>query len=386
MKIVRIEMTPVAVPAREGAINSPGRGAPLDVSHGGTDSRSRPPDELVKWILRVHTDDGVVGVGESRGGVRPDAMRWIAGWLLGVDVAALNLRDLPIPPAREYGGFEVAIFDLVGKALGVPAYRLLGGAYRDRVHCSAWFGQRSPDDAGDWAARYQELGYDCLKFKGSLREDPVETCQAVRARCGPDFRVIIDPQCGWERPSEVHRFLRRLEAVGNVWTLANPIPQWDLRNWRKLRDKSLIPLSLTTTVWRDDSTQKPQDVILALQQGAVDSFGFSGPMSWVQKLGGIAEVAGTPFWHSGELDLGILEASYLHVAAACKACTLPSDIFGRLIREHDLLTTPLEYDGASHFAVPQGPGLGIELDEDAVAQYAVGDAVEIAGASVAASA
>jgi len=84
-----------------------------------------------------------------------------------------------------------------------------------------------------------------------------------------------------------------------------------------------------------------------------------------------------PFWHGSEVDLGLLEASYLHVAAASRLCTLPSDIFGRLIREHDLLTTPLEYDGDGHFLVPRGPGLGVELDEDAVERYTAGDIIRI---------
>ena len=109
----------------------------------------------------------------------------------------------------------------------------------------------------------------------------------------------------------------------------------------------------------------------------MDYFNFNGPMAWVETLVDIAEVANMPFWHGSAVALGLLAASYLHVAAACKVCTLPSDIFGRLIREHDLLTEPLAFDGRGNFMVPTGPGLGVELDEKAVTRYASGDTVNI---------
>ncbi len=378
MRITRVEMTPVIVPSRPDAINSPGKTAPLHMlSVGARKGWSHQFDELVKWILRIRTDDGIVGTGESLRAVREETMRVIAQSLLDEDPLEMNLRDLPVTYGREYDGFECALFDLVGKARGLPVYKLLGGAYRDRVYCSAWFGQRDPDDAAQWCAKYRSMGYDCLKFKGSLSESPAEICEAIAARCGTDFRVIIDPNCRWERPAEVLPFLRRLEDVGNVWTLEDPIPRWDLRGWRHLRRKSAIPLTLHTAIPYVELFQKPQDVVLALQNDVCDYFNFNGPMAWVQKLGDIAEVANMPFWHGSEVDLGLLEASYLHVAAASRLCTLPSDIFGRLIREHDLLTTPLEYDGDGHFLVPRGPGLGVELDEDAVERYTAGDIIRI---------
>lgn len=74
------------------------------------------------------------------------------------------------------------------------------------------------------------------------------------------------------------------------------------------------------------------------------------------------------FWHGSEVDLGILEAMYLHQAAASSHCIWPSDIFGRTIRSHDLLKTPLNIRH-SYIEVPKGPGLGIQLDEYALTKY-----------------
>ena len=75
-----------------------------------------------------------------------------------------------------------------------------------------------------------------------------------------------------------------------------------------------------------------------------------------------------PCWHGSEIDLGVLEAMYLHQVAAAPSCAWPSDIFGRLIREHDLLTEPLPL--TPPFAtLPPGPGLGVALDRDAIRHY-----------------
>src|SRR5258708_6512897 len=79
------------------------------------------------------------------------------------------------------------------------------------------------------------------------------------------------------------------------------------------------------------------------------------------RMSAVADLAHIPYWHGSEVDLGILEAAYVHSAAAAPGCTVPSDIFGRRIREHDLLATPLQLEG-EWVQVPSGPGLGVELD------------------------
>ena len=89
----------------------------------------------------------------------------------------------------------------------------------------------------------------------------------------------------------------------------------------------------------------------------------------MKRMATIAELTKKPFWHGSEVDLGVLEASYIHKCAACREATLPSDIFGRIVREHDLLKTPLSFE-EGFAVVPDGPGLGVELDEEALRHYA----------------
>ena len=154
MKITRIRATEVVVPAREGHVDRPEFGAPLF-------------DRKSKWVLEVFTDGAEVGYGESKRGAGEANMRWGAEQLLGKEVRSLPWRapiasdlsghdmfghpDPPVPnrlhevdlsgSAGPAGlAFQVAVLDLWGKALGVPVHAVLGGAHREWVLTSWWFG------------------------------------------------------------------------------------------------------------------------------------------------------------------------------------------------------------------------------------------------------
>ena len=116
--------------------------------------------------------------------------------------------------------------------------------------------------------------------------------------------------------------------------------------------------------------QRIRDAIQAIQLQAVDGFNFNGGLANFQRMDHIAAAAGLPCWHGSEVDLGIMEAMYVHSSAAAASCTWPGDIFGRMIREHDLLKTPLKFE-PPYVLLPEGLGLGIEVDEDAIANYQV---------------
>jgi muconate cycloisomerase len=122
--------------------------------------------------------------------------------------------------------------------------------------------------------------------------------------------------------------------------------------------------------------QRADDAIAALHADAVDGFNFNGSMASFVRLADLAHLASKPCWHGSGVDLGILEAGYLHSAAASPACTWPSDIFGRLVREHDLLRESIRFDG-KYAVVPTGLGLGVELDETAMERYRAGADIDL---------
>lgn len=372
MKITRVDFVEVRVPARPGAINSPETDHPLHkLAHEGRAAWSLQFDEVSKWLLLVRCDDGTVGLGESLRGARVEALRTMASALIGADVARLPWAALPLPRSREYEGFECAVYDLAGKLAGLPLAELLGGRRRDRVLVAAWSGHRTPDDAVAVAERALTAGIHHLKFKCALEDDVVAWARGIREACGDAMCITLDPNERWDELRHATARARALEAIGNVACLEDPLPRWDLAAYAELRARTAIPIAVHVALGYAEHGQRPQDVLQALRERAADVFNFSGGIADFARLATVADLAGRPYWHGSEIDLGVLEAAYVHAAAATAGCTLPSDVFGRRIREHDLLREPLALAG-DWVAVPAGPGLGVALDEAAVERYAIG--------------
>ncbi|HTS70625.1 MAG TPA: enolase C-terminal domain-like protein [Terriglobia bacterium] len=371
MRITAIEKIKVIVPARPDTVNSPEARDPMHMLVlDGRPAWQLQFDQIWKYIYRVQTDEGIEGLGESYRGVNPQVVDGIIASLIGVDPMKLNLRDLPVAWSREYDGFEAAFFDLVGKKLGVPAYRLLGGAYRETVEVDFWTGRRTSADAIRKAREGFAAGFHGIKFKCNLEDDVVAWAEGVRSACGPAFRIVFDPNTRFERPAEVLRFARQLEAVGNVQCLEDPVPRWNLQWYRLLREKTTLPIALHVALPYLELGQMLQDTTKAIQLEAVDYFNFNCGIANFVRMADVADAAGIPCWHGSEVDLGILEASYLHACAAARNCTLRSDVFGELVREDDLIVEPIAIQNA-RARVPQGPGLGVELDREALEKYRV---------------
>lgn len=369
MRITQIEKFEVVVPSKPDAVNSPETGDPMHMLTAGGEAGWRIQfDQLSKYIYRVKTDEGIEGLGESYRGVDERRVDGIIRGLTGMDIMRVNLRDLPIPWCREYDGFEAAIFDAVGKKLGVPAYRLLGGAYREWVEVDYWTGRRTTTDAIRKAKEGWQAGFRGIKFKCNLHDDVVAWTEGIQKECGPSFRIVLDPNTRFKRPAEVLRLAPRLEAVGNIECLEDPVPRWNLSWYRLLREKTALPIALHVALPYIELGQTIQDAIKAIQLEAVDYFNLNCGIANFVRLADIADAAGIPCWHGSEVDLGVLEASYLHACAAARNCTLRSDIFGELVRENDLIREPLEIH-SGRARVPQAPGLGVELDFEAVEQY-----------------
>ncbi len=375
MNITRISWVKVRVPCRADSVNSPTWG--IDAW-----------ESMSRFIVTIHTDDGISGIGETQRGVSEEAVRTSADALQGQDPFRLCWQELPLGPdpsallagwnSKEYpprpheltiprnpayAAFESAIFDLVGKALRVPVHYLLGGMYRERVPVDFWMGRRTPEDAERRTALAVSLGFPGLKMKSGAGDPVVAQVEAITRAGGDHFDIIIDPNQRYYRPAEAVRIAIELERFPNITTIEDPMPVTNLEWYRLFRQKTTVPVA--------QHLFTPQQVMGALKAEACDYLNLAGTsmVSFI-KSAAIADAAGIPVWHGSGLDLGLLEASYLHAAAVARNCVLPSDIFGRLVREHDLLTQPLSIR-KGEAEVPSGPGLGVELDLDAVERYAV---------------
>ena len=366
--IRRIRYTEVKVPAKPDSINHASLDRPLHkLPIAGSAGWSVQFDQVPKVIVELELDSGVVGLGECYRGHQWATLEGVAKRLVGTDLRDIPLQLVPIARCRERDGIECAIWDAFARHYGLPLCDLLGGAVRQKVPVSAWTGHRLPEEIGPMARSFQERGYDCWKFKCDLADDVAAWCDAV-AEHAPGMRVVLDPNERWERPDEARRRLRRLAACDNLLCLEDPLPRWMLHEYAALRGNSNCAIVLHISLPYIEHGQRVHQAIEALRLDAVDGFNFNGGLTEFAQLDRIAHAAMLPCWHGSEVDLGILEAMYVHQAAAAPSCIWPSDIFGRLVREHDLLAVPLDLV-PPHVNLPTGPGLGVDLDREAVKHY-----------------
>lgn len=362
----------VIVPAKSGMIEGSGVSKPLHkLPSGATKAWSKQFDELPKLVMKMTLDNGVVGWGECYRDHDWRMIENIAKVLLGTNLKDLCLQDLPFTFCREYDGFECAIWDAFAKSHNLRVVDLLGGAVQDKIKIGAWSSHRPVEEIADLVKMFDGKGYDCIKFKSDLEDDIAGWCATIK-EVAPNMQVIIDPNERWHSTHETKRRIDQLSEIGNVLCLEDPIPRWKLDEYALLRSYGNIAVVLHVSLPYILHGQRIEDAIKALQMKAVDGFNFNAGLANFQKLDHIATAAGLNCWHGSELDLGILEAMYLHSAAAASSCKWPSDIFGRLIREHDLLKTPIRME-APYAYLPESNGLGVEPDIDAIKHYQVSE-------------
>jgi len=369
-----IRATEVIVPAKPGSLNSENvldKDAAFAKRHltGGswTEFANQP-----KWIIEITLRNGLTGIGETYRSASKELVNQAMVELAGMDILKMNWRVLLIDDQRIYEAFETAVLDLAGKLLKAPVYQVLGGAYRTAVDCNGWTGRRTPEDAAQKAFEAMERGHKVFKFKCS-DEDPVRLwTEAIRRRCGDGIRIILDPNQRW---NDVDTTLRLMEGVDKdiMLGLEDPILHANVEGYRFLKEKLGIPLYRHISL---PYTQDIRDMIRFVRADATDGYNFNGGAYNCLLLAGIAHLEGKSCWRGSEVDLGISEAMGLHIAAASVNCTIPSDVFGELVREDDLIVQPIQFERGAAI-VPQGDGLGVELDKEKLNRYATGQTLNI---------
>lgn len=350
LKITRVEQFRVAVPMQDDII----------YSHEFVET---PDFSMVpKYILKVHTDSGIVGVGESTRGADGAAMHRNAKFVEGKNILDFNLTRLDLPETTGYRTFEGAFYDIVGKAVGWPVYRLLGGLAQRKVLVGYWCGRKNATDMRRVAERAKAGRFTSIKMKCKLGDPVVESVEAI-AEVAPGVKVIVDPNARFRTYKDTLPIAKALDRIGNMLVLEDPFDKRDLTGYRELRKQIKTPLAL--------HLGNPKAMIEAIGADACEVFNTGGDPSMASFLSNcyIAQAVGFPVWHGSSHDMGIWDAMYLHSCAAAPNCTLPSDILSYQ-RVDDLIVEPIKIV-ESYAIVSDKPGLGIELDEDAVRRYQV---------------
>ena len=335
-------------------------------------SHVRSSSTTMSAIVRLETDEGLVGWGEHNVNFLPDvsgeSMQADArAWMIGRDPLNLQVfhQDCRLD-TRLKSGIELAMWDLKGKALGVPVVELLGGKIRAEVEVAACMGIQTYQRAGEIASFYVEQGFGSLKTKaGSDLQEDLEMVRGVRDAVGDRLKLRIDPNRAYSL-DEAIELGRRLEEY-ELEYLEQPIMAEPLTDAVRLRSETKTPIAL------NESVVDPASVWEILEAGAAEFIlpdtHIAGGIWPCVEIGHLGHAAGVPcIMHCGH-DLGPKTAAMVHVAAACPAYSLGNDstYFGL---EDDVTIDPFVIaDGK--IAVPEVPGLGCDVDPEKLEKYRV---------------
>jgi muconate cycloisomerase len=335
-------------------------------------------------FVRIETQEGLVGWGEAAclGGptwseesaesIAATLERYVIPWLVGRDAA--QLEALRLEMARRVQGnpfaraaVEMALWDLNGRALEVPVHRLLGGRVRDRVPLS-WSLAVAGGDAELAEAREKVArGHRIFKVKTAAHPVAVDVgrVRAIREAVGPDVRLRVDANQGWDRPTAL-RAIRAMEPY-DLDFVEQPVPRWDLDGLAE------IARSVSVPIMADESCASPQDALGIARRGGVSILALkltkSAGLASTMAIARLAEAAGLGCYVGCMIETSLGTAAYLQAALAAAPVTWGCELFGPLLLRGDVVREPVRYADGCILAL-DGPGLGVDVDEAALKEWA----------------
>jgi D-galactarolactone cycloisomerase len=342
-----------------------------------------PRRALEATLVFVSTDEGLTGIGS---GDTMDGFERFSELFLGRDPLELErhvrvLETISFHAGR-YWPVEAALWDLAGQAAGVPVAQLLGGR-ADRIAAYASTGSLLPPAARVEATRrLLAEGFRALKLRveKSRLEEGLATVAAVREAAGAETAIMVDLNQGWRMPGDVAELLgyesvlevaERLREQGVAW-LEEPLALHDVAGLARLRTEGGVPLA------GGELARFPAELDALLAAGALDVFQPDGVLAVgllrARELAERVLAQGLAFApHTWTNGIGLL--ANLHLAAGVGGgpfLEVPYDPPAWTPERRDfMLAEPLRPDADGYLTVPDRPGLGIELDPDAVERYAV---------------
>jgi L-alanine-DL-glutamate epimerase-like enolase superfamily enzyme len=335
-------------------------------------------------LTRVHTDEGIYGVGEcpplpplspeSQPVVVTMIREWLAPQLLGEDPFDLERiwekMDFAAPTyPMSKAALDIALHDIMGKTLGVPVYRLLGGLYKRKFPLVGLIGIGTEEEITTDAMKYVEDGYRCLRLKIGPKRD-VENVRVLKEALGDDVTIRVDcNQC-----YSTHEAIRVIKAMEryDIELVEQPTVWWD---FQALAD---VARAVDTPIMPHESSFQISDVKSLIDLGAMGVLGLKtyrpgGGLSNARRLLDVGKTMGIPCLFHDDVELGVSLAAATHIIAArgrdikykCELSGFPEWI------SDDVVTPPIKIqDGYAE--VPDGPGLGVELDEEKIKKYSAG--------------
>jgi D-galactarolactone cycloisomerase len=334
-------------------------------------------------VVIVRSDDGVEGY--ASGDALPDRAL-LAQLLVGVDPLRTEIvheqcEIVDLHHSRSWT-LEVAVWDLVGRALETPCWQLLGGRSERLVAYASSAELLTPDDRVQRVVSLRDAGIRGVKIRFhhvDWRED-VAVVEAVRNAVGSSLEIMVDANQGWRMPGDLEprwdvataaQCARALEPLGIYW-LEEPLPTEDVDGYRSLRARTDLRLAAGEFV---RAAHESRDLIVrggvdVIQNDVVLNGGFTG----CRRIAAVAALHGR-MWSPHTWSNGYGLVANLHLALAVSTCPfieVPFDPPGlTAVRRDWLLPEAVEIAADGTIAPPGGPGLGVVPDFDAVERWRV---------------
>lgn len=363
MRITEIEVFAIRLPLYE----------PFVISYGRF-------DDMPSIIVKITTDTGHVGYGEGVADEHVTGESWHSTFnIIKHTLAPRLLNENPknmeriheIMDAAIYGvptakaAIDIACYDLVGKALSIPVYDLLGGRYHKEFPITHVLSIASPESMANEAAEKVAAGYRSLKMKvGERVMEDVKRIEAVRARVGEEIAIRVDVNQGWVNSANTLQALRKLAHCELDW-IEQPVVADDIEGMVEVRSKTHTPVMI------DEGLRGFNEMREIIGKRAAHKVNIKlmkcGGIYPAMKLAHMAEMAGIECQIGSMVESSVGSAAGFHVGFAKKIITSVE------------LTGPLKFKediGDLHYDVPyirlnEKPGLGITVSEQQLQKLTV---------------
>ena len=263
---------------------------------------------------------------------------------------------------------ESALFDAVGKTLGVPAVQLLGGSVRDTMPVLWTLASGDPDQEIEEAERKLAARlHNVFKVKIGAQspEADMERMRRLGNALNGRATLIVDANQAWDETTAL-RCMPILADIG-VKLVEQPLPDWNIAGMARLRQRCAVPLLA------DESVFTSHDMLAVAQAGAADAVSLKlvkhGGLLATRDVAAVAQAAGIGLYGGCLLESSIGAVAHLHVFASLRTLAWGCEHFGPQILTEDLVTEPLRFEN-NHIHLPSGPGLGVTLDPDKLRRFA----------------
>lgn len=335
---------------------------------------------FTRTIVEIHTDEGITGIAETA--ASPE--QFLAAGSVAIGLDPLDLEVIRARVSQRFywaqdplvaAAVEIACIDIHGKALQVPAYKILGGKLRDTMDVAAYLFYRyadgthgsvtTPEEMTDHAAELIErFGFKTAKLKGGVQDPELEVraVELMRERLPAGTHLRFDPNAAWTPATAAH-FAPRFEAV-DLQYLEDPAP--GIEGMATTRSRTRLPLATNMIV-----VDFPQ-LVPAVRRGAVDVI-LSDPWYWggptrTKTLAHMCHVLGISVGMHSSIELGIGMAVMAHTGVTIPNLTMAADAhYHHAVDDIIAGDMLLPINGA--VTPPDGPGWGVTLDPDKIAKY-----------------